>query len=528
MQRHLGRVVFFLGVLLFAPAARAELAVPPQEATVLLSHISIHSKNMTDEIAAINETVVQRSGAPFVVHPNVLRQMAILDPYVNGLIRTNLLAIPPRPRSPVWQPRPFEFMVSWRMADLFLGSERSQTALKNLVSAFESGANPAPAKADFDQSMLQLIQRYSIAVPATYIYIEALRRTYLINPCATWPNAELPAILARLEAQVFVLRQNMDALFINPFFNPCFPRSWGILESTFHGFRMNVAAPGPIGIAPFPYFREGAQGQAFFQPQVQAVPRQGLNPALPYNPNQFGSQWDRFSPGYTEANGVQPGNPGQSFPVAVPQPGVPSQGAAGGAQPQGGAIGAQPGLTDPAAIPQQGLQPQGNSVANGGQQGFGYGQNGQPIDQNGISNGQGPNGQPTQNPDVYGPQPQNQNYSGQQQPQQNQNYSGQQQPQQYQNYSGQQQPQQYQNYSGQQQPQQYQDYSGQPQNQNYSGSQQGGYNTQPLQNGNGSGPYQNSPQNNASGVNNADGMKWGWGDFGYANAQQQQQQQRQP
>ncbi len=527
MQRTLGTRVFFLGVSLLASAARAELAVPPQEAMALMNHLAIHSKNITDEIAAINDTIALRGGAPFV--EGIFRQMALQDRYAMGLIQTNLRAIPPRPRSPLVQPRPVSFMVSWRMADLFKGTLRAQSSLNNLGGAFTSGANPAPANADFQQAMQQVINRYSIAVPSTYLYIEAMRRTYLINPCATWPNGELPAILNRLEAQLFVLRQNMDALFIHGFFNPCFPNGWGTLESTFHGFRMDVRTQGPIGIAPMPYFQEGGQRQGYFQPQIQAVPREGMNPVLPYNPDQFGNQWDRFSPGYVDSNGVQPGANIQSFPTAVPQQG------------------------------------DGTILNSGGQ----AGQNGPPlIDQSGQA--PGANGQqPVQNPNAYGPQPlQNQDAYGSQQPQ-NQNYYGPQQPQ-NQNYYGQQfqnqntygPQQQNQNYYGQQlQNQNY--YGQQPQNQNYSGQQlqnQNTYGPQQLQNQNYYGQPQNqnyyggqqanawrdgangnqgqlapapaySAQNGqalpATGVNNADGTVWGWGDFSYPNNSAGQTQ-RQP
>jgi hypothetical protein len=323
------------------------LVAPPQDAMLLLNHLEIHSKNITDEIAAINDTIQVRGATPFIIAPPVLVQMMQMDPYIHGLVQTNLLAIPPRPRSPIWQRRSVEYMVSWRMADLMFAIQRSRTALNNLVAAFESGANPAPANADFEQSMQMVVNRFSIAVPSAYIYIEALRRTFIVNPVATWPNAELPAILARLEGQVYVLRRNLDLIFVNPLFNPCFPNSWAMVESTFHGFRMDVAAGAALGIAPFPYYRDGWNGNPFFLPQVAPIARPALQPVIDYNVGVWGEQWDRFNQNYVE------GYPLGNFQNAVP------------------------GVIDPA---QMGLNPNGL-----GTQGFGPGE-GIPLNgQNGVN-----------------------------------------------------------------------------------------------------------------------------------------------
>jgi hypothetical protein len=294
---------------------------PMQQQILLMQQLSMHAKNMGDEISAINNIVASQNGARYVIDPRVVARM-MADPYVNTLVRTTLTGTPPRtPRAPdfsapAWRPQTIEYMVGWRAIDVF----SSSNDWLNIPSVI---------------SMQRTISRFAMLVPDIYFYIEAMRETYIINPCMQWPNGELPAILARLEGQLFVMRQLMDTIYCNSFFHPYFPGRpivWGGIEATFGAYRMDVRAPGVLPIAPFPYFADGFNGLGVIQPNFPLAGRPNAGPVLgAYNPQTW-TGVDRVSPLYVDQNPIQgganvPGLDGRSFnPVQIPSVGTPGIG----------------------------------------------------------------------------------------------------------------------------------------------------------------------------------------------------------
>jgi hypothetical protein len=253
---------------------------------VLSRHLVIHSENIAKHINSINLTATQNWNKPGI-DPFILGRMMAYNPYLDGLIRTTLSAIPPRSNSPIWRKRAVEFMVSWRMADVFEAAKAVDAAAHTLMRT-PPGPGVGEAQEAFNASMQMLLDRYSIAIPATYFYILAMRETFLVNPVMTWPTPQLLNILNLLEAQTFVLRQNMQAIFMHPFFRPRFPMSWAGIEATFYAYRIPVAMRGYWGIAPFPYFQDGPgiAVPGYYVPPIAPLapmPGQGLplyNPAI--------------------------------------------------------------------------------------------------------------------------------------------------------------------------------------------------------------------------------------------------------
>ncbi len=391
------------------------VVLPPgagQQEMLLMQQMAMHAKNLGDEISAVNEIIASQNGARFVIDPRVVGNL-MQNPYINTLVRTTLSGTPPRtPRPPdfslpAWRPQTIEYMVTWRAIDVFF-------------AANDWVHTPRP------EIMQAMANRFSIMVPDVYFYIEAMRETYLINPLMQWPNADLPIILARMEGQVFVMRQLMDALYCNPFFRPLFPSGWGNIEATFYGFRMDVRTGGPLSIAPFPFYAEGFGNLGLVTPAFPLTARPNVQPILGTYDPQLWNGVQHNDLGYIDRTPIQGGVevPGLGDPNAFQQPQIPNIGTPGignyrvglpQLQPPGGG---QPGISQ--TVPQQAIPQQGIPLQGQGQPGFdqqyGLGDQQLQLPQDQV---QGEQYGPQQvQPGQFQPQQQQPNMPQQQQPQQ--------------------------------------------------------------------------------------------------------------
>ncbi len=479
MRRWVTFAVLSLGFVV-GPFAQSEVPLPPPmpmpgpinvvaNERLLLEQLAMHAKVLTDEISRVNERLASENPGQIVLDPRVIANMMARNPYIHALVKTSLVAIPPRAANPGWKPRSVEYMVSWRTADVFFAADDlAKTLLPDIMRA--------------------LANRFEVMVPSAYFYIEAMRETYMLNPRVRVLNGELPIILSRMEAQVFVMRQLMDAIYCTPCFTPYFPVAtpqmvgWGQIEATFGAYRLDVMAPGRQGIAPFPFYPEAMPNVGMIRPGVPMAPRNGATPVLNYD----AQMWQ--------------GNPGQANPniyrdVAPIGPGAGQN---------------VPGINNPNMAPNQ-------NIPNVSSPSYGW-PNGQAGQQNGQQPGYGGQQQP-----YYGQQQSyfggNQQYNGGQQQQYyggNQQFYGNQQ----QDLYGQQDP-----YNQQQYPYGQQDPYGQ--SQNYQGNQQQfgpGY-SDPYQQG--YNQQQPNPQlQTPVRPNSSDGVTWG--NFDYTKPMDAGSQQTQP
>lgn len=314
---------------------------PPPDAPILVEQLLRHSHNII-----VEEDLTR--GARFYIAPPVLRQMMVTNPYVATFVATQLTAIPPRPYRPVPIPKDPDYMVTWRMDDM-----AQQTALLyDGLWIYSQDIHKGPviaanARIIYNEKLRHVVEAFSIALPATYWYIEALRETYLVTPVLDCPNRDmLIQRLTRIEAQLFEMRKLMDQLFVMEFFRPGFPPGWAFVEPTFMNYRINVAAPGPIGIAPFPYFQDGGRGGWYAPPPgvVPPVARPNMNqPVLNYDQGNWNNLYNGvLDNGYVGANPIN-GNPAAGVPGVGPNGiGGPNPNA-NAPIPQGGGMGPQAG-----------------------------------------------------------------------------------------------------------------------------------------------------------------------------------------
>jgi hypothetical protein len=208
---------------------------------------------------------------------------------------------------------------------------------------------------------------YTNAMAATYFYIEALRRSYLIRGAQgrCWSQPVLLRRLVKLERLAWELRELMMSIrYANSL---RFPNRRVCLESTYRPYRVNVQVNVAQNFVPFPF----VQGEQTFAPQ-------DIRPVAPGSRDVSGPNYDSryWNQRYTEIdnsyiNGPQsappnapgnyderpytPGNPGQSTPPPTnygPGPSTPGypevrDPLAQPVQPGGGQPGGQPSYPVP-------------------------------------------------------------------------------------------------------------------------------------------------------------------------------------
>lgn len=344
------------------------LAGPPANAPILVEQMVRHSHAL---IAQVNLL----SGAGFSTTPQfrmVLDRIIRSNPYLIGLANAKLTVIPPRPP---YRMRPErvdpEYGIRWRVSDFEQSSSLFYQELAQYSWAIATARMTGDLRLAFHADAVNsaklnyVVQAFSVLLPAVPLYIEALRETYLVAPVLDCPNRDLLInLLAQTEAIYFELRRLMDNLFCNPYFAPAFPAGWGMIESTFHAYRIDVDARVTYGIPPFPYHIDG--GEYYVPTGITPVPRPVGRPVLRYDE----TRWQSFPNTYVDANPIDPkagpvpgvatGAPGGVGPMPLPGgagAGLPAGGAAGGGETYGPpAPGGNPGAYG-AGVPAAGGNP---------------------------------------------------------------------------------------------------------------------------------------------------------------------------
>ncbi len=262
-----------------------------------------------------------------------------------------------------------------------------------------AGLVPVPGPGPLQKQFMEVDFAYFNAISATYFYIEALRRGYLL-PQAPFQCRNKELLLKRLtllQQNAIELQNLMYSIRYAAAFRFPLPASGNCIECSFAPFRMAVNSPGPIEPV-FPYY---ANNRVVF-PENQMVPR--LQAPAQFNPmysqDVWNSRWNVIDQGYLQPQtnpaiaistprqgiGMMPGiNGGQGG-----LPGNDGQGLDPSLNAGNTGINPQQGGLNPVQPNPQGQQPYGpQPLINGGQAGLNGGQPGLNNGQPGLNGGQG-------------------------------------------------------------------------------------------------------------------------------------------
>lgn len=345
------RVLYCLAVLAFgfssAPASADGVYINVPNAPTLLEHLVRHS----DEL--LTEVNLTRANQFLIVNP-VIEQIRIQGGWGAGFY-TRLLVDPAN---------------NARIPEYFIGKIvndfRMETIL--LYDFWYKSRAPNPA---LRNQFIKTDYAYTNALAATYFYIEALRRSYVIRGATgqCWNQQLLLRRLAKLERLAWEIRELMLSVRYAASFQ--FPLRRACLECAYRPYRVNVQVNVAQNFVPYPFYYENRVWGADNVRPVQVNNQQDISPA--YDVGYWNKVWNQVDNSYV--NGYQPQLPAnydQRPYTPAPQPGqpgyqVPPQGQQLPAQqpgyqqpPQGQQLPAQPGYQQPPQgqqLPYQG-QPQ--------------------------------------------------------------------------------------------------------------------------------------------------------------------------
>ncbi len=400
------RKIFCLTLMAFGLSASADPYINTPNAANLLEHLVRHS----DEL--LTETNLTRANQFLILDPvvaNIREQGGWAGGFYGRLMVDPTMVVEPgaKPHIP-------EYFIGKIVNDF-----RMQTIL--LYDHWYRARGPSPA---FAAQFQVTDYAYTNAMAATYFYIEALRRSYIIRGATgqCWNQQLLLRRLTVLERLAWEVRELMLSVRYATTFQ--LPLRRACLECTYRPYRVNVAVDVAQNFVPFPFYHDnrvwnveavqpiranqpvqtsydaGYWNQRFNYMQNSYI--NGYQPNLPadynqhpYTPVQGGGQ-GQIQGGGPQVGG-QPGQlpvqgGGQQYPQQGGQQQYPQQVGQqfGGQIPQQGG-GQQPvqqgqGQQDPLGQQQGGVQQQQPPVAQqpGTQPGYPVqGQQGGPATQNG-------------------------------------------------------------------------------------------------------------------------------------------------
>lgn len=309
-------------------------------AHLLLEHLVRH----TDEL--LTEVNLTRANQ-FLINTRVVEQVRGGRDWAGNFYEHKLVSVERRDAIP-------EYFIGKMVNDM-----RMQVIM--LYDLWWKFRQPTPALVD---QFRKTDWAYRNAISGVYFYIEALRRSFIINgaPVRPWDRDLLIRRLTKLDQLAWEIRELMMQTRYAALFR--FPVPRYCPEGTFRAFRVNVAANRPMPFIPFIF----SDNNQVYAPQYINPVQPGVRPSG-YDMQYWDRRWNNLDQGY-----IQQYQAPQNVPP-VPyrdggQPGDIQQ--QPGYQPQQPGYQPQPGYQGPGYQPQPGYQ----------QPGYQPGQ--QPIQQPGL------------------------------------------------------------------------------------------------------------------------------------------------
>ncbi len=365
------RVFWCLAMLAFsgAPAFANNMYINVPNAPALLEHLVRHS----DEL--LTETNLTRANQFLILNP-VIEQINVGGGWGAGLYNRMLHQEANPARNP----------------EYFIGQIVNNFRMETIL-LYDNFYKQSP---NLPNQFIATDYAYTNAMAATYWYIEALRRSYVVNgmrPC--WNQQLLLRRLAKLERLAWEIRELMLSIRYAAAFR--FPMGRSCIECAYRPYRVNVQVNVAQNFVPYPFYYQNrvwaadavrpvtvnnpreiapAYDVGYWNQRFTAIDQSyvnGYQPQLPANYDQRPfTPVQGGQPGQLPAQQPVYGQPGQ-FPAQQPvygQPGqLPAQQPGGQLPPQqGGQPGQLPAQQPGGQLPpQQGGQP-GQLPAQGGQQ----------------------------------------------------------------------------------------------------------------------------------------------------------------
>lgn len=329
------RVLGFLGLFCAAGLLSSNIAtaggyrnVP--NADLLLEHLVRHSDEMLTEI---NLTRANQ----FLIHERVVHQVRGGRDWAGNFYQHKLVSVQRQNAIP-------EYFIGKMANDM-----RMQVIM--LYDIWWKTRRPTPA---FIGQFRNVDFAYRNAISGVYFYIEALRRTFLVNgaPARPWDRDVLVRRLTKLEQLAWEMRELMLQVRYASLFRFPIPRFCP--EGTFRPYRVNILARGPQPFVPFMYrHNEQIYAPSYIDPVPAAQRTSG------YDVEYWGRRWNNLDQGYIQ----QYQAPQTQVPLRDQQPGgVVQPGYQPGGNPQLNPGVQQPGYQQPGfpqpRVNQPGYQPQ--------------------------------------------------------------------------------------------------------------------------------------------------------------------------
>jgi len=286
------RVLWCLAMLAFSGApAVADVYINVPNAAMLLEHLVRHS----DEL--LTETNLTRANQ-FLILPPVIQQITVGGGWGAGFY-SRLLHQDANPG---------------RNPEYFIGQIVNNFRMETIL-LYDNYYTRNPR---LPQQFVATDYAYTNAMAATYWYIEALRRSYVINgmrPC--WNQQLLLRRLAKLERLAWEIRELMLTIRYAALFR--FPVRRACLECAYRPYRVNVQVNVAQNFVPFPFYYDNRVWAADAVRPVNVNGPRDINPG--YDVSYWNQRWDNLDNGYVNNPQLPPNYDRRPYTPAEQRPG---------------------------------------------------------------------------------------------------------------------------------------------------------------------------------------------------------------